>query len=585
MLDLMEHTETEFAEHGDAAPTLVMQGNDGRLAQEVARRRTFAIISHPDAGKTTLTEKLLLYAGSIDQAGAVRARRSQRQVVSDWMAIEQERGISVTSTVLQFEYGDCLFNLLDTPGHQDFSEDTYRTLMAVDSAVMVLDSAKGIEAQTRKLFEVCRKQRLPILTFINKLDQPGRDPLELLDEIEALLEIRAAPMNWPVGDGPDFHGVYDFSRQQILLFERTARGQLRAPMIAATLPDERLAQRFGARVYHRLIEDVELLQGLDLVFDADAFRAGDLTPVYFGSALNNFGVEPFLQALIELAPPPGARPSNQGPVAPTDGSFTGFVFKIQANMDPRHRDRMAFIRVCSGKFEKDMTVFHTRLNRPVRMSRPHRLFAQKRETVDEAYPGDVIGLTNPGLFVVGDTVSAAPNLQFAPIPPFQPEMFGLLHNVHMEKYKQFNKGIAQLAEEGVIQVLFAQDSMRREPIVAAVGQLQFDVVVARLAAEYQVEARIEPLGYVGARWVHADDPELASAQWPAQSLRARDGRGHTVVLFPSEWVMNYCIEKNPRIKFWTVDDLIVQSDAPWFALSSVYHSAGEASTAVTIVRK
>ncbi|MFO7635477.1 MAG: peptide chain release factor 3 [Caldilinea sp.] len=581
MVDELNQTAEEKSLHHQ---TTLRHVNDV-LRQEVARRRTFAIISHPDAGKTTLTEKLLLYAGSIDQAGAVRARRSQRQVVSDWMAIEQERGISVTSTVLQFEYGDCLFNLLDTPGHQDFSEDTYRTLMAADSAIMVLDSAKGIEAQTRKLFTVCRKQRLPILTFINKLDQPGRDPLELLDEIEALLEIRAAPLNWPVGDGPDFHGVYDFQQRQILLFERTTRGQARAPMIAATLPDERLAQRFGERVYRRLLEDVELLQGLDLAFDADAFRAGELTPVYFGSALNNFGVEPFLSALIDLAPPPGAHPSNQGPVAPTDASFTGFVFKIQANMDPRHRDRMAFIRVCSGKFEKDMTVFHTRLNRPVRMSRPHRLFAQKRETVDEAYPGDVIGLTNPGLFAVGDTVSAGPNLQFAPIPPFQPEMFGLLHNVHMEKYKQFNKGIAQLAEEGVIQVLFPQASVRREPIVAAVGQLQFDVVVARLAAEYQVEARIEPLGYSDARWVHADDPELASAQWPAQSLRARDGRGHTVVLFQSEWAMNYCIEKNPRIKFWTVDDLTVQSDAPWFAVSSVHHSASEASAAVTIVRK
>jgi peptide chain release factor 3 len=539
------------------------------IQEQVARRRTFAIISHPDAGKTTLTEKLLLYAGSIEEAGAVRARRSQRQVVSDWMAIEQERGISVTSTVLQFEYGGCLFNLLDTPGHQDFSEDTYRTLMAVDSAIMVLDSAKGIEAQTRKLFEVCRKQRLPILTFINKLDQPGRDRLELLDEIESLLAIRAVPMNWPVGDGVDFHGVYDFERREIQLFERRARGQVCAPMIAATLPDDRLAQAFGARVYERLIEDVELLQGLDVSFDADAFRAGELTPVYFGSALNNFGVEPFLQALINLAPAPGARLSNQGPLAPTEATFTGFVFKIQANMDPRHRDRMAFIRICSGKFEKDMTVFHTRLNRPVRMSRPHRLFAQKRETVDEAYPGDVIGLTNPGLFVVGDTLSAGPSLQFAPIPPFQPEMFGLLRNLHLDKHKQFNKGIDQLSEEGVIQVLYSQYSMRREPIVAAVGQLQFDVVVARLAAEYQVEARIDPLDHSAARWVRSDDPGLANAQWPAQSLRARDRRGHTVVLFPSEWAMNYCIEKNPGIKFWTVDNLTVESDAPWFSAGDV----------------
>ena len=538
-----------------------------QLEREVARRRTFAIISHPDAGKTTLTEKLLLYAGSIDQAGAVRARRNQRQVVSDWMAIEQERGISVTSTVLQFEYGGCLFNLLDTPGHQDFSEDTYRTLMAVDSAIMVLDGAKGIEAQTRKLFAVCRKQRLPILTFINKMDQPGREPLELLDEIEALLEIRAAPMNWPIGDGLDFQGVYDLQANQILSYERTTRGQSRTPMVAATLPDARLAAQFGQRIYDRLVEEVELLQGLGAVYDAAEFRAGALTPIYFGSALNNFGVEPFLNALIEMAPPPGTRASSQGPVAPSDVAFTGFVFKIQANMDPRHRDRMAFIRVCSGKFEKDMTVFHTRLNRSVRMSRPHRLFAQKRETVDEAFPGDVIGLTNPGLFVVGDTVSGGPNLQFAPIPPFQPEQFALLRNLHMDKYKQFNKGIEQLAEEGVIQVLFPLDSARREPIVAAVGQLQFDVVVARLASEYQVEARIEPLAHSCARWIRADDPGLATAQWPAQSLRARDRRDHLVVLFTSEWTMDYCIEKNPGIKFWTVDDLIVASDAPWFVAS------------------
>ncbi len=533
--------------------------------EEVARRRTFAIISHPDAGKTTLTEKLLLYAGSIDQAGAVRARRSQRQVVSDWMAIEQERGISVTSTVLQFEYGGCLFNLLDTPGHQDFSEDTYRTLMAVDSAIMVLDGAKGIEAQTRKLFAVCRKQNLPILTFINKMDQPGRDPLEIIDEIEEVLSIRAAPMNWPVGDGPDFQGVYDLAASQILLFERTSRGQARAPMVAATLPDEALAQRFGRRIYDRLVEDVELLQGLGATYEEEAFRAGALTPVYFGSALNNFGVEPFLQALIELAPPPGARASNQGLVKPADATFTGFVFKIQANMDPRHRDRMAFIRVCSGRFEKDMSVFHTRLNRPVRMSRPHRLFAQKRETVDEAYPGDVIGLTNPGLFVVGDTVSAGPNLQFAPIPPFQPEHFSRLHNVHIDKNKAFNKGLEQLAEEGVIQVLYPIDSVRRDPIVAAVGQLQFDVVVARLASEYQVEARIEPLDFTCARWIRSNDPGLATVQWPSQILRAQDRRGHLVALFATEWAMNYYIEKNPKITFHTVDDLVVLTEAPWFA--------------------
>ena len=500
---------------------------DRNFHEEVARRRTFAIISHPDAGKTTLTEKLLLYAGSIDQAGAVRARRNQRQVVSDWMAIEQERGISVTSTVLQFEYGGCLFNLLDTPGHQDFSEDTYRTLMAVDSAIMVLDSAKGIEAQTRKLFAVCRKQRLPILTFINKLDQPGRSPLELLDEIEALLEIRAAPMNWPIGDGPDFQGVYDLQTSQMLLFERTSRGQARAPMVAASLPDERLAQRFGQRVYSQLVEEVELLQGLGATYDVEEFRAGGLTPVYFGSAINNFGVEPFLNALIELAPPPGARASNQGPVAPTDPAFTGFVFKIQANMDPCHRDRMAFIRICSGRFEKDMTVFHTRLNRSVRMSRPHRLFAQKRETVDEAYPGDVIGLTNPGLFVVGDTVvrrsepairpdSALSARAVCPAAQPAPRQIQAVQQGHQPTGRRRRYSGALSPGQRPPRADFG----RGRAIAIRCGGGAAGSRVSGGSAH-------RPARYTCARWLRADDPGLATAQWPAQSLRARDGRGHS----------------------------------------------------------
>ena len=377
-----------------------------QLDHEVSRRRTFAIISHPDAGKTTLTEKLLLYAGAVNQAGSVRAGKNQRSATSDWMAMEQQRGISITSTVIQFEYEDCIFNLLDTPGHRDFSEDTYRTLMAADSAIMVLDSAKGIETQTRKLFEVCRQRNMPILTFINKMDHPGREPLELLDEIEQMLSLRVSPMNWPIGAGGEFQGVYDLQNHQVLLFERTVRGKFRAPVKVTDLYDPVLEETIGSRAYQQLRSDAELLAGAGAPFDWDDFLNGTLTPVFFGSALNNFGIEPFLEALIKLAPSPRPRESTNGLIAPTNETFSGIVFKIQANMDPQHRDTMAFLRVCSGRFEKDMMVHHPRLGRKVRMSRPHRLFARDRETVDEAYPGDVIGFSNPGIFRIGDTVCA-----------------------------------------------------------------------------------------------------------------------------------------------------------------------------------
>jgi peptide chain release factor 3 len=530
------------------------------IEQEVARRRTFAIISHPDAGKTTLTEKLLLYAGAIEQAGAVRARKNQRQVVSDWMAIEQERGISITSTVLQFEVGDHIFNLLDTPGHQDFSEDTYRVLTAVDSAIMVLDSAKGIETQTRKLFTVCRKQNLPILTFINKLDQPGRDALELLDEIERVLNIRVIPMNWPIGDGPDFQGVYDLYRKQILCFQRTTRGAQRAPVQVADLDDPKMAELLTERAYARLREDVELLTASGLDFDAQAFADGELTPVYFGSAVNNFGVEPFLSALVELAPSPRPRPSNKRVVMPSDERFTGFIFKIQANMDPKHRDSMAFLRICSGSFTKDMMVYHPRLAQTLRMSRPHRLFARERETVDMAYPGDVIGLSNPGLFTIGDTVTGGESLQFAALPAFPPEHFGRLRNVNVEKYKQFNKGLEQLLQEAVILVLYPLHQMRREPILGAVGMLQFDVVMARLATEYNVETQIDSLSYVVARWVTGSADALAAAKYPSQALRTQDRFGNLVILFTSVWELNYCMENNPNIKFHEVNPFLNQEN-------------------------
>lgn len=543
-----------------------MQSKNGTkitaLQYEIERRRTFAIISHPDAGKTTLTEKLLLYSGAIEQAGAVRARKNQRSVTSDWMNIERERGISITSTALQFEYGNCLFNLLDTPGHQDFSEDTYRTLMAVDSAVMVLDSASGIETQTRKLFTVCRQQRLPILTFINKLDQPGRDPLELIDEIEQELSLQVVPANWPIGDGHDFQGVYDLQNRQVHAFQRTTRGQYRAPVDVRDIHDPLLEEMISPRAYARLRDDVELLEGVGADFDHERLLAGELTPVYFGSALNNFGVEPFLVALSELAPPPRPRHSNQGSIAPDDEAFTGFVFKIQANMDPKHRDCLAFLRVCSGKFTKDMNVHHARLERTVRMSRPHRLFARDRETVEEAFPGDVIGLSNPGLFHIGDTVSAGAPVQYPPIPPFQPEHFARLRNRDVTKYKQFDKGIQQLQEEGVVQVLVGVNNTRREPILAAVGVLQFDVVLARLQTEYNVDATLAPLPHVAARWIVGEPDAVAQVRWPSEAIVAHDWHDNLVVIFTSPWSMNTCAEMNPKLQFLEAATAYTQALTP-----------------------
>lgn len=414
---------------------------------------------------------------------------------------------------------------------------------------MVLDSAKGIETQTRKLFTVCRQRNLPILTFINKLDQPGREGLELLDEIERVLDIQAIPMNWPIGGGPDFQGVYDLYHKQVLYFQRTARGAQRAPMQVADLDDPRLKDQISERAYNQLREDVELLTGLGLEFEMDAFLAGELTPVYFGSAINNFGVDNFLSALVEFAPSPRPRESSQRVVTPTDKRFTGFIFKIQANMDPKHRDSMAFLRICSGNFSKDMSVYHPRLAQTMRVSRPHRLFARERETVDVAYPGDVIGLSNPGVFAIGDTVTDGEKLQFAAIPAFPSEHFGRLRNLKVDKYKQFNKGLEQLMQESVVQVFYPMHQVRREPIIGAVGMLQFDVVVARMAAEYNVETQVDPLNFAAARWVVGTPEALAAAKYPSQSIRMEDRFGNLVVLFTSTWELNYCIENNPNIQF------------------------------------
>jgi peptide chain release factor 3 len=520
------------------------------LAWEVARHRTFAIISHPDAGKTTLTEKLLLYTGAVDLAGAVRAKSEQRHTTSDWMAMEQERGISVTATALEMEYRGFRINLLDTPGHKDFSEDTYRTLMAVDTAVMVLDAAKGIEPQTEKLFHVCRMRGIPIITFINKMDQEGRDPFDLLDQIERVLGLVATPFNWPIGDGPWFQGVYDLRGDRVLQYERTARGQRRAPVKVSGLHDPALADMLGDEPARTLREHVDLLGAAGNGFDLPAFLRGEITPVYFGSALNNFGLEPFIEGLLELAPPPGPRESDRGMVDPTDEAFTGFVFKIQANMDPKHRDRMAFMRVCSGRFEKDMMVHHPRLGRSIRLSRAFRLFGRDREPIEEAFPGDVIGVVSPGLFAIGDTVTTGEPLRFPGIPRFAPENFGRVFNKDISKYKQFHKGLVQLEEEGAAQLLYAAGDMARRPILAVVGELQFDVVLARLHDEYGVEARIERLPYTCARWVSGSEAALERLGFPrVASVRCEDGRDNPVVLFESPWNLDYCRRENPDLTF------------------------------------
>ena len=521
---------------------------DPAIAQESARRRTFAIISHPDAGKTTLTEKLLLYAGAIELAGAVRHKAQQRHVRSDWMEVEKKRGISVTSTVLQFDYEGLRFNLLDTPGHQDFSEDTYRVLTAVDSAVMVLDAAKGVEPQTVKLFEVCRQRELPILTFVNKLDQAARDPLELLDEIEKVLGIDPVPVNWPIGSGDEFTGVYELDGRRVLKFEKVSRGERAAPVSVSGLDDPQLVRLVGEKLHAQLVEDAELLDMAGHVHDPQAFAKGRQTPVFFGSALNNFGVAPFLQALGRRGAPPSGRDSDHGWIEPASEVFSGFVFKIQANMDPNHRDSMAFLRVVSGRFEKGMSVEHPRLGKRVRLPRAHRIFAQDRETTEEAFPGDVVGLVNPGLFIIGDTVSDGAKLQFAPLPRFAPEHFARLRPTTTDQMKSFRKGLAQLEEEGAIQVFYETDAIRRDPVLAAVGELQFDLVRSRLEAEYRVETHLDRLSYRSCLRILGDvAPE--DLDWPMRGAAAtRDREGRVVGLFEGAWSEDLFRERNPDVQ-------------------------------------
>jgi peptide chain release factor 3 len=515
------------------------------IEEEVKKRRTFAIISHPDAGKTTLTEKLLLYGGAIHVAGQVSARKRQRQATSDWMALERERGISITSTVLQFPYEGYVLNLLDTPGHQDFGEDTYRTLLAADSAVMLIDAAKGVEPQTKKLFAICRERGIPLFTFMNKLDRPSLDPLELLDELENVLGIGAYPMNWPLGSGDQFKGVYDRRTHAVHLFERSAHGASRATLSVTDVADPQLRALVDDHTYTRFREGIELLDGAGETFDRDAMLSGTITPVFFGSAVTNFGVQLFLDNFITIAPVPAPRSA----VDPASDEFTGFVFKIQANMDPRHRDRVAFVRVCSGKFERDMTVRNARSGSSVRLSRAMRLFADERESLDVAYAGDVVGLANPGVFAIGDALFDGPAVEFAPIPAFAPEHFASVRSIDTSSYKSFGKGIAQLREEGAVQVFYPWGSPRTEPILAVVGELQFEVAKYRLESEYNVKTVFTTLPFSLARHVEGDSEKIARAQLPSNAKLVEDWDGRPVALFESEWSLRLAHEWNPDLDF------------------------------------
>ncbi|MGD1085455.1 MAG: peptide chain release factor 3 [Verrucomicrobiota bacterium] len=518
------------------------------IAEEIQKRRTFAIISHPDAGKTTLTEKLLLYGGAVQLAGSVTARRNQRATTSDWMELEKQRGISISSTVLQFDYNGHRLNLLDTPGHKDFSEDTYRVLTAVDSVVMVIDSAKGIEPQTRKLFEVCRQRGVPIFTFMNKCDRPMKSPLALLDELEKVLGIGAFPVNWPIGSGAEFRGVYDRRTRAMHLFERTVGGKHRAPVTVVGLRDPAVRGKLDEETFARTVEELEMLEGAGHEFDEAAVLAGRTTPVYFGSGLNNFGVQLLLEALLKHSPPPKPRVMAGISIAPEHPLFSGFIFKIQANMDPKHRDRIAFVRVCSGKFERDMTVWHSRSEKKVRLSSSHKLFGKERETVDEAWPGDVIGLVGHDGFGIGDTLTADPAILYKEIPRFAPEAFAYLHNPNTARYKQFRKGLEQLLQEGVIQALSLRNAAGKTPLLGAVGPLQFEVVRFRLEHEYGAESRLEAAPWTVVRWLpaHLGESDFDTLSLPTGARLAYDMGRNAVVLFPNEWAANYFAQTNPR---------------------------------------
>lgn len=518
------------------------------VSAEAAKRRTFAIISHPDAGKTTLTEKLLLYSGQIAVAGMVRARKGGKATSSDWMALERERGISVSASAMQFPYKDAVINVLDTPGHQDFSEDTYRTLTAADSAVMVLDASKGVEAQTRKLFAVCRLRKTPVLTFINKMDLPSKDPLELLQEVEEVLGILASPISWPIGSGSSFKGIIYPATKRVILFSKSKVGGAgKAEFRSMHFDEAKATGEIDATQSAQLQDELDLLAAAGNPYTHEDFVAGKITPVFFGSALTNFGVEPFFDSFTEMAPRPHSYEATNGAgesveVDPINAPFSAYVFKIQANMNPKHRDSMAFMRVCSGRFERDIVVKHHRTNKEVRLSRSYSMVAQDRNTVDVGYPGDIIGVINPGVFAIGDTVSLNGGFNYKPMPQFPPEIVAQIRPTDVLRHKQFDKGIMQLAYEGAVQILRSYRNPKDPPLVAAVGRLQFEVLQYRLRDEYGVETSVDFLPFKYSVYVEGDVKTLSL---PMGSMLALDARDRVVVLLKAEWEKKYIQEKNP----------------------------------------
>ncbi len=517
--------------------------------KEIEKRRTFAIISHPDAGKTTLTEKLLLYGGAINLAGSVKGKKTERHAVSDWMEIEKQRGISVTSSVMQFNYGDYCINILDTPGHQDFSEDTYRTLMAADSAVMVIDASKGVENQTKKLFKVCVLRNIPIFTFINKMDREAKDTFELLDDIETVLGIQTCPVNWPIGSGKNFKGVYDRNSKHITRFYAANNGQKEIENIEVELGDPSLDSLIGKVNHDILAEEIELLDGASSDLDLELVQSGQLTPVFFGSALTNFGVETFLNHFLNMTSSPLARKSSEGMIDPITNDFSAFVFKIQANMNKAHRDRIAFMRICSGKFEAGMEVNHVQGGKKIRLSQPQQLMAQERKIIEEAYAGDIIGVFDPGIFSIGDTL-CMPDKKYTyeGIPTFSPEHFAKVRQVDTMKRKQFLKGIYQIAQEGAIQIFQEYNTGMEEIIVGVVGVLQFDVLKFRLEAEYGVEIRMESLAYEHIRWIENKGIDVGKLGVTSDTKKVKDLKGNPLLLFVHIWSIQTVLDRNKELR-------------------------------------
>ncbi len=520
------------------------------MNEAIKKRRTFAIISHPDAGKTTLTEKFLLYGGAINLAGTVKGRKAAKHAVSDWMEIEKERGISVTSSVLQFEYDNYCINILDTPGHQDFSEDTYRTLMAADSAVMVIDGSKGVEAQTIKLFKVCVMRGIPIFTFINKMDREARDPFELMDEIENVLGIRTCPINWPIGCGKNFKGVYDRHEKTITTFTAALGGQKQLETQVYDIEDPNIEDVIGYAYHEQLMDEIELLDGAADEFDQERVSRGNLSPVFFGSALTNFGVETFLQHFLKMTTSPLPRRAISREVDPFKDDFSAFVFKIQANMNKAHRDRIAFMRIVSGKFEAGMEVFHVQGGKKIRLSQPQQMMAQDRKIVEEAYAGDIIGVFDPGIFAIGDTLCLSnEKFEFEGIPTFAPEHFARVRQVDTMKRKQFLKGVSQIAQEGAIQIFQEFNTGMEEIIVGVVGELQFEVLTYRLESEYNVEVKLEKLPYEYIRWIeNKDEIDVAKIQGTSDMKRIKDLKDNPLLLFVNSWSVGMVEDRNPGLK-------------------------------------